>query len=179
MHFAICDFLLDLVQNSVEAGATVISVGVIEEAGWIAADVADNGKGMDEGELVRARDPFYTDGTKHARRKVGLGIPFLVQSVEQAGGDYSLESKKGAGTRFSFRFPAEGMDTPPLGDLAGLFLSAMCFDGDYELKAMHRAPAKGIDYETRRSEIIEAVGDLGSADALISVREYLASCEAS
>ncbi len=179
MHFAVCDFLLDLVQNSVEAGATGITVGVIEEAGWIAAEVTDNGKGMDEKELERARDPFYTDGTKHARRKVGLGIPFLVQSVEQAGGDFRLESKKGEGTRFSFRFPASGLDTPPMGDLAGLFLSAMCFEGDYELTALHRAPSRGIDYETKRSGIIEAVGDLSSADALISVREYLASCEAS
>jgi hypothetical protein len=179
VHFAICDFLLDLVQNSVEAGAAAIYVAVIEEGGWIAAEVGDDGKGMDEKELERARDPFYTDGTKHARRKVGLGIPFLVQSVEQAGGSYSLESRKGVGTRFSFRFPADGIDTPPLGDVAGLFLSAMCFDGGYELAAMHRAPARGIDYETSRSGIIEAVGDLCSADALISVREYLASCEAS
>jgi len=179
VHFAICDFLLDLVQNSVEAGATAISVSVTEEAGWIGAEVKDNGKGMDEAEMERALDPFYTDGTKHKRRKVGLGIPFLVQSVEQAGGDYSLESKKGAGTGFTFRFPAGGIDTPPMGDLAGLFLSAMCFEGDYELIAIHRAPARGIDYETSRSEIIDAVGDLSSADALISVREYLASCEAS
>lgn len=178
MHFAVCDFLLDLVQNSVEAGAAAISVAVVEEDGWISAEVKDDGKGMDEKELQQARDPFYTDGTKHARRKVGLGIPFLVQSVEQADGSYLLESKKGVGTRFRFRFPADGIDTPPLGDVAGLFLSAMCFEGSYELTAMHRAPARGIDYTTRRSEMIDAVGDLDSADALISVRDYLASHEA-
>ena len=73
-------------------------------------------------------------GSKHPGRKMGLGIPFLLQSLEIAGGSYELRSRKGEGTSLSFRFPADGIDTPPMGDLAGLFLSAMCFDGDYELK---------------------------------------------
>jgi len=179
MHYAVCDFLLDLIQNSVEAGSKTIEVRIIEEDGWIAAEVLDDGKGMDEEEMLRARDPFYSDGTKHPNRTVGLGIPFLVHAVEQAGGDWSLESKKGVGTRISFRFPEEGLDTPPLGDLTGMFLSGMCFEGNHEFVASHRAPATGIEYELRRSEILEAVGDLASADALISVRQFLASYEAS
>ncbi|MBU0927639.1 MAG: HAMP domain-containing histidine kinase [Spirochaetes bacterium] len=179
MHFAVCDFLLDLVQNSVEAGARTVSVSVTEGRGLVEACVSDDGKGMDEEELERAKDPFYTDGLKHSRRKVGLGIPFLLQSLELAGGSYGLSSRKGEGTRFSFAFPADGLDTPPLGDVAGLFLSAMCFDGDYELLIRRKAEARGVDYEIRRSEIIEAVGSLDDAGALVSVREYLASQEAS
>ncbi len=179
MHFAICDFLLDLVQNSVEAGATTIAVGVIEEGGVLDAYVEDDGKGMDEQELERAKDPFYSDGEKHPRRKMGLGIPFLLQSLEIAGGSYELKSRKGEGTKLSFRFPAGGVDTPPMGDLAGMFLSAMCFDGDYELKVLRRAPARAIEYEIRRSEILDAVGDLSDAGALLDAREFLASQEAS
>jgi hypothetical protein len=178
MHFAVCDFALDLIQNSVEAGSRTIELGIVEDDGWITAVVLDDGKGMSTGEMLRARDPFYTDGSKHARRKVGLGIPFLVQAVEQAGGDWSMDSKKGEGTRIFFRFPKDGVDTPPMGDLTGLFLSGMCFEGDYEFVAKHRAPALGIDYELRRSKIIEAVGNLASADALVSVRQFLASYEA-
>jgi len=132
---------------------------------------------MDSLQLERARDPFYTDGSKHARRKVGLGIPFLLHALEQAGGSHELTSRKGSGTRFAFRFPEGGLDTPPLGDMAGLILSAMCFDGDYELVAVRRAPARGIDYEIRRSEIIGAVGELTDAGALVSAREFLASQE--
>jgi len=178
MHFAVCDFLLDLIQNSVEAGARTIEASVVEDEGWIEAEVVDDGKGMTALEMQRAQDPFHSDGTKHAKRKVGLGIPFLVQAVEQAGGTWSMESKKGSGTGISFRLPADGIDTPPMGDLPGLFLSGMCFDGGYEFVARHRVPALGIDYELRRSGIIEAVGDLASADALISVRQFLASYEA-
>ncbi|GAB1456483.1 MAG: ATP-binding protein [Spirochaetia bacterium] len=179
MHFAICDFLLDLVQNSVEANAKTIRLDVFEEQGRVDVVVEDDGKGMSEEELERAKDPFYTDGHKHVRRKVGLGIPFLLQSLELAGGSYTLSSRKGEGTRLSFSFPADALDTPPLGDVAGMFLSAMCFDGDYELLAHRRAQAGDIDYEIRRSEILEAVGTLTDAGALVSVREFLASQEAS
>lgn len=179
MHYAVCDFLLDLAQNSVEAGAETITLSVEEDGGRISATVADDGKGMDSVELERAKDPFYTDGKKHARRKVGLGIPFLLQALEQAGGSHTFSSTKGVGTSLSFSFPEGGVDTPPVGDLPGLFLSVMCFDGDYELIVRRRAPARGIDYELRRSEILDAVGPLTDAGALILAREFLASQEAS
>ena len=179
MHFAVCDFLLDLIQNSVEAGARTIRVSVAEERDAVEATVEDDGKGMDEAELEKAKDPFYTDGRKHSRRKVGLGIPFLLQSLSLAGGSHEFSSRKGEGTRLSFSFPADGVDTPPMGDLPGLVLSAMCFDGEYELIVRRRAPARGVDYEIRRSEIIDAVGPLTDAGALVSVREFLASQEAS
>lgn len=178
MHFAICDFLLDIVQNSVEADSRTIRVCVFEEHERITVSVEDDGKGMSEEELERAKDPFYTDGLKHARRKVGLGIPFLLQSLELAGGTYTFDSRKGEGTLLSFCFPADSLDTPPLGDVAGMLLSAMCFDGDYELIAQRRAQAGDIEYEIKRSEILEAVGTLTDAGALVSVREFLVSQEA-
>lgn len=178
MHYAVCDFLLDLVQNSFEAGAKRIGLVVDESDGRVSAVVEDDGSGMDEAELERAKDPFGTDGKKHPGRKVGLGIPFLIQAVEQAGGSWEIRSRKGEGTRVAFSFPAEGLDTPPMGDLPGFFLSAMCFDGEYELEAKRRDQARGLEYEVRRSEIIEAAGDLGDAGSIAAVREYLASCEA-
>lgn len=177
MHFAVCDFLLDLVQNSVEAGARTIAVEVIEEGPWLAAGVTDDGKGMGPEELERAKDPFYTDGVKHARRKVGLGIPFLLQALEQAGGDYELRSEKGKGTAFRFRFPAEGVDTPPLGDLPGFWLSACCFDGAYELLMKRRDESRGVAYELHRSELLEAVGELSDAGALLLAEAFLRSQE--
>ena len=76
-------------------------------------------------------------------------------------------------------FPADGLDTPPMGDLPGLFLCAMCFDGDYEMVASHRAPARGVEYEVRRSELLDAVGDLSDAGALVLARDFLVSQETS
>lgn len=178
MHFSVSDFLLDLVQNSVEAGAGLITVRVVEEGNRVELGVRDDGKGMDEATKAKAMDPFWTDGRKHAGRRVGLGIPFLVQALELAGGDWRLESAPGRGTSWSFGFPADGLDTPPLGDLAGCFLSAMAFDGDYEVRVERAAPARGVAYAISRSELRDAVGELTDAGALSLARAYLESQEA-
>ena len=150
---------------------------IAEEQGWLWAEVLDNGKGMDAAELERAKDPFYTDGRKHAGRTVGLGIPFLIQSLELAGGTYRLDSTRGKGTSFSFRFPADGIDTPPLGDVPGLILSAWCFDGPYELTVI----AEGA--RSWRCLCNQALRDdrggrrPDDAGALVLAREFLVSNE--
>lgn len=178
MHFTISEFVLDLVQNSIEAGARLVELSIDERVDWIEVAVRDDGRGMSDEELERAKHPFYTNGEKHPRRRVGLGIPFLIQALELAGGSYSMASSKGQGTTVSFRFPARGIDTPPTGDLTSLLLSVMCFDGDYELVVARRAETRGVDYTIRRSELMEAAGSLSEAGALMAVQQFLASCEA-
>jgi hypothetical protein len=141
--------------------------------------IEDNGKGMDAGTLARVSDPFFTDGKKHAKRRVGLGIPFLVQALEQVDGKLELESTPGVGTSLRFGFPLDHVDTPQLGDLSGFFLSALCFDGDYELVIQRRDGYRGVEYELTRSGLIEAVGDLHHASSLLLVRRFLESQEES
>jgi len=181
MHFSICDFVLDVAQNSVEAGAGNIELALVEADGRISVRVADDGRGMTEAELAKALDPFYTDGTKHAGRKVGLGLPFLAQAVEAVNGEWFLKSWKGKGTELRFSFPADHIDTPPLGDVVGMFRSVLAFDGPYEMR-IRRFRADGIDgpgteYELVRSELEEAVGDFSEAASLILVGQYLESQE--
>jgi len=177
VHFAVSDFILDLLQNSVEAGASLIQLSVVAKNGTLSCSIGDNGKGMDEKTLARVRDPFFTDGVKHKRRKVGLGIPFLLQAVEQAGGASSLSSTVGVGTLLEFSFPADHVDTPPLGDLAGTVLQAMCFDSGYELVFSRVDEPRGLSYEISRSELRAAVGDFTDAGAYALAREFLESQE--
>lgn len=181
MHAAICDFILDVVQNSVEAGARIVELDLREEGGAISVRLTDDGRGMTEKELADALDPFHTDGTKHAARRVGLGLPFLSQAVEAVGGEFALRSRKGEGTELRFSFPAGHLDTPPLGPVSSLIRSAMVFDGGYELRVRRRREAgrkvAGTEYELSRSELEEAVGDLSSASSLILLGRYLESLE--
>ena len=89
--------ILDIVQNSIRANASLIEV-IIEEApstDLFAFTVKDNGCGMDEEMVKRVTDPFVTTRTT---RKVGLGISLLKSLAQQAGGDIKLESKVGVGT---------------------------------------------------------------------------------
>lgn len=179
MHFTASDFLLDLVQNSVEAGAGHITVKVFEGEGALELVIDDNGKGLDERTLARVRDPFFTDGVKHAKRKVGLGIPFLVQALDQVNGIFELESEPGKGTHLRCSFPLDHVDTPHLGDLPGVFLLALGFDGDYEMVIHRRDSQRGVEYQLSRSELVEALGSMHDAASMVLLKRFLESQEES
>ena len=181
MHSTVCDFVLDAVQNSVEAGARVVKLDLVEADGSIAVRVEDDGRGMTSAERTKALDPFWSDGSKHRGRRVGLGLPFLEQAVRAVGGEFCLSSRKGEGTVLRFALPSGHLDTPPVGDVPSLFRSALAFDGAYEMRIIRRREARagesGTEYELSRTELAEAAGNLSEASALILVGRYLESLE--
>ena len=73
--------ILDIVENSVKAGAANIGIELDEsEKGKLVLTITDNGCGMEEHILRGVTDPFYTTRTT---RKVGLGLPLLRMAAEQ------------------------------------------------------------------------------------------------
>ncbi len=175
MHYTICDFLLDLIHNSLEAGANSVDVSFIELPESISVVVRDNGKGMDKETVLKATDPFYTDGSKHKERKLGLGIPFLLHMIHQVNGTWQVDSVPGSGTTVSFSLPAGHIDLPPTGDIPGCILSAFCF-ADKEISVFRERSGK-FRYTIKRSELLEALGDLTDAGALVLAKKYLESME--
>jgi hypothetical protein len=179
MHETLCDLLLDLVQNSIEAEAAEIVLSFSEDEERIRMELSDNGRGMSAEELDRARDPFYTDGTKHRRRRVGLGLPFFLQLVEQVEGRGDIVSEKGRGTRLFFDLPRNHVDLPPVGSIPAFLLPALTWKGEYELLFIRSKSVEGelSSYEVRRSELTEALGEIESAESLVLLRSYLISQE--
>jgi hypothetical protein len=108
--------LLDIVQNSVRAGASVVEIGFdLDSSGMLVMSVADDGCGMSPELLERVRSPFTTTRTT---RKVGLGIPLLMQNAMLSGGGLELNSEEGRGTVLKATFNTRSIDCLPLGDLA-------------------------------------------------------------
>ena len=110
--------IMDILQNSTRAGATEVTLEVLEDA---AADTLtirfiDNGCGMDAETVQKVINPFFTTRTT---RKVGLGLPLLKQNTEQTGGSLDIQSEKGKGTTVTAVFGRSHLDRPPMGDLAG------------------------------------------------------------
>lgn len=179
MHVAVCDFIIDCLQNSIEAGSGNIILDYLVDEDQIRTVITDNGKGMSSEQLAKVRDPFYTDGTKHKKRKVGLGIPFLIQAVNIADGSFSIESKEGSGTRLEFIFNKNHIDTPPEGDIVSAVIQAMMFDGDFELEFRRTAVKNGNNrnYIIRRSELQDILGDLNTGSSINLAGEYIRSQE--
>jgi hypothetical protein len=184
VHFTLADLITDITQNGVESGAGLVELDIMEKRNTGAAEfrfsIRDNGKGMDQEELKRAMDPFVTDGVKHPHRRVGLGIPFLIQTAEQSGGGWDLKSEKGGGTAVSAWFDLNNVDTPPEGDLPGMFRTILLFNGPAEMIIRRKRSIGGEEkpgYEIRKTELIEALGDLEDTGSLVLLDQYLRSLE--
>ena len=81
--------ILDVAENSVRAGAKVvtITVEIDEAADTLGVTIADDGCGMSEEQTAHVTDPFFTTRTT---RTVGLGVPFFKQAAELSGGRFSI-----------------------------------------------------------------------------------------
>jgi len=176
MHRTLSDYIVDLAQNSVEAGGGVVIVDLIErEDGTVKVYIADNGSGMDEATLARVRDPFFTDGVKHEKRKVGLGISFLAQFMAQCGGTWDIASEKGVGTSLFFEYNSKHPDAPPIGDLAAMITCCLTLPGEFDMKFTRTLGEES--YEVMRSEVIGVFGDISDAETLLALREFVRASE--
>ena len=116
--------ILDIIQNSLRAGASWIELDVREDVvnNLLTVTIKDNGKGMTPEQVAQVTDPFFTSRTT---RKVGLGLPLYRQSAEQSGGALTITSAVGVGTTVTAAFEYNHIDRPPLGDLANAVVLMM------------------------------------------------------
>lgn len=117
----ICAHIVDLVVNSISAGAKNIKVCIEKSKvkNNLSIKVVDDGKGMDEETLKQVIDPFFSTKTG---RKVGLGIPLLKGTAETCGGSFNIKSKPGHGTEITASFPLNHPDLPPIGNIKDTIL---------------------------------------------------------
>ncbi len=175
MHATVCDYITDLVQNSIEAGASHIQLELSTDPKSIRVRISDNGKGMTSATLSRAVDPFYSEAGKHDHRRVGLGLPLLYQTAEAVNGSVEIHSAPGKGTVVTFTLDAAHVDTPPLGDLPSTVIGLMTFKEQFELELKRETP--GESYQISRSEFIETLGNLQESANYTLARDFLKSQE--
>jgi hypothetical protein len=128
--------ILDLIENSLRAGAATVAVSVEEEPArdLLALSVEDDGPGLSV-PVETALDPFYT--TKEGK-KTGLGLSLLKFRSEQAGGSFRVERSCLGGLAVRAVMPLSGVDRSPLGDLAATLASVVCTNPGLELRARLR-----------------------------------------
>jgi signal transduction histidine kinase len=97
---------LNLITNAAQAlpaNGGKITLTTRDEAGGVAVEVADNGKGIAPEVLPKIFDPFFT--TKEVGKGTGLGLSISFKIVEQHGGRITVSSEVGKGTKFTLWLP--------------------------------------------------------------------------
>lgn len=161
--------ILDIVQNSIAAEASVVEISIIETADTLTLSVADDGYGMSSEFLSRVQNPFATSRTT---RKVGMGIPLLKLAAEQTGGSIKIESKQRAehpdcsGTRITAEFYKNHVDFTPLGDIVSTLTALIqgCPSIDYVFS--HKLDGRQVQLDTRQMRSVLG-GDIPLNDAAV------------
>jgi len=165
--------VMDIVQNSIVAGATLVVIEVEVQHGrdWMRVAVEDNGCGMDEDMLARVISPFTTSRTT---RKVGLGIPMFKAGAEAAGGAFTIRSKVGEGTFIEAEYAISHLDRPPLGDMAETMLATVACNENIDFVYRYTVDEDSFVFDTR--EIKAVLGEdvsLQLPEVMVWMKEYL------
>ena len=164
--------ILDVTENSIRAGASEIEIDIAAdtEKDILEVVIKDNGCGMDEEQLQKVTDPFFTTRTT---RKVGLGIPFFKQAAESTGGSFTIQSRVNEGTCVKAVFGLSHIDRMPLGDINSTIYTLVVFNESIDFHYKYEYDGKGFVLDTK--EMKNILGGLSFKDAEVSqfIREYL------
>ncbi len=130
----LAEHLLDILQNCLFAGASRVTINLVEDVATdqLTMEIKDNGCGMDEQLLAKVLDPFVTTRNK----KTGLGLPLLAQTAQLCNGSLVLASKVGEGTEVTLKIQQSHWDCPPLGNVIDTITS--CLNEQTHLVFMHK-----------------------------------------
>jgi anti-sigma regulatory factor (Ser/Thr protein kinase) len=165
--------ILDLLQNSLEAGATEISLRVEDnpEGDLLVFTVEDNGRGMTAEQVAAATSPFVTS---RKTRRVGLGLALLSMAAESCDGCLKITSRPGAGTRVTAKFRRSHPDRQPLGDLPGAVTSALTGETELTFVWRHRYQDREFKFSTDRAPgVFGGRFHVGNAAHLSLLNDYL------
>lgn len=165
--------LLDIIQNSIKAGAHRIAVTIEADpaADRLRAEIIDDGCGMTPEMTARVMDPFVTTRTT---RKVGLGLPLLKEQCELTGGSLTLTSVPGQGTTLVAELGLNSIDRLPLGDLGDTWSLLMTSDPQIDFCLTMRSVSIENVFDTADLRISLEDVPLNQPDVLQWIREYVA-----
>ncbi len=108
---AIARSLLNLINNAIKysPGEKYLGVKLYRANGTVKLEVEDHGIGIPRGEQSKIFDKFYRAGDPlvHNTKGSGLGLSLVQHIVKAHGGQVSVESAPGKGSKFTIALPVE------------------------------------------------------------------------
>ena len=151
--------VLDIVQNSISAQATLIEVGVCSETekSLLTITVADNGCGMTPEQVQNVTEPFFK------------------MAAEMTGGGFEIVSQPGSGTKLCATFRTDSIDCMPLGDINETVYTLVTLNEQIDFVYTRRIDERMFTLDTR--ELRAILGDIPFSEPEVAafIREYIAS----
>lgn len=165
--------ILDIVQNSIKAGASLVEITITEDitSNKLTVTIIDNGSGMAPDFLKDVTNPFRTTRTT---RKVGLGISMFKSAAELTGGSFSIWSEPGKGTGLTAEFVYDSIDRQPLGDMAATMVTVINANPDIDYVYKHSYNQNSFDFDTKQIRtVLGSDISLSEPDVLNWIEDYI------
>lgn len=165
--------ILDILQNSIKAQATLITLRIdyVASEGKLTITVEDNGKGMDENTLANVCSPFTTSRTT---RRVGFGLPLFKTTAELTGGSLTVTSQAGKGTKVTAVLYYNHIDCPPLGNMTDTLVSQIISNQEIDFVYKVTTPLGNMCFDTREiKKILGAEVSLDNPEVFTWMRESI------
>ena len=91
-------------RSSVENPLFIIRALFDSDKNMVVIEVEDNGPGMDDETCKKVFEPFFTTKAPGEGTGLGLSVSYFI-ITENHGGELSVESRQGEGTKFTIRLP--------------------------------------------------------------------------
>ncbi|MDP1825606.1 MAG: ATP-binding protein [Archangium sp.] len=171
--------LVNLVVNARDAmpGGGTLSVTTERKDGTAVLRVRDTGAGISPEVQSRIFEPFFT--TKGDGRGTGLGLAVVMDAMQRAGGQISVDSRPGEGTLFVLTFPLADRDeaesTPPSPSSPSGPDVIVFVDAEASLRTVMGSALEQLGYEVKTCSgqaealtVLEGLLQRGQAVALIT-----------
>jgi len=164
--------ILDIVENSIGAEATLINISISEDTAndLFSVEIGDNGRGIPEDMRSIVLDPFCTTRTT---RKVGLGLSLLAQAARETGGDISVRSGSTSGTIVTATFKKSHIDMKPLGNISETLVVLIAGNPQIDFMFTYKKNSNAFSLDTREiKKELDGV-PINSSDVLSFLKDYI------
>ena len=164
--------ILDIVENSINAGAKNVELAVREDFAQdlLRIEIIDDGKGMSAEVVQKVTDPFYTT---RRTRKIGLGLSLLSEATRMANGRMHVHSVPGCGTKVTATFQLSHIDRQPLGNIADTIVAIVAGNPGVEITYMCERNGCRFVFDTRKIKAELQGVQINSACVLNSIKQHI------
>jgi len=105
-EYELHEAIANLVDNALKyAPSSPVEIDVRGEGDRAVVEVRDRGPGLSDEDQRHIFDRFYRGANRGETEGFGLGLAIVKRAVERAGGEVTVASTEGGGSRFAIRLP--------------------------------------------------------------------------